>query len=482
MSALPFEVPELALFIGGAWLGADGSRDVQPVLNPATGETLGQLPHASHDDIAAAIDRAREGFRVWRKVSAYERAQILRRAAGLIREREERIASLLTLEEGKTLQESRLELRASADTIDWYADEGRRAYGRIVPARLPGQYQMVVREPVGPVAAFAPWNFPALTPARKMAASLAAGCSCIIKPSEETPYTCMELVRAFDDAGLPKGVLNLVFGVPSQVSEQLISDPAIRKITFTGSTAVGKILARLAADGVKRATLELGGHAPIVVFDDADIDAAADMLAAAKYRNAGQICIAPTRFYVQEPVFDRFVERFVEKAKALKIGNGMAPDSQMGPLANGRRVVALEDLISDARKHGATLKTGGGRIGNSGNFFQPTVLTDVDERSRLMNEEPFGPVATINRFSHFDQAVEQANRLPYGLAAYAFTRSSSTASSIGAALECGMIGINNVGISAPEAPFGGIKESGYGSESGVEGLEAFLSVKFISLT
>lgn len=475
-------LPELELFIGGSWVGPEGSRNVSPVLNPATGEILGELPHAGSGDLDAALKSAADGFRAWRQKSAYDRAGILRKAAGIIREREEHIANLLTLEQGKPVQESRLELRASADTIDWFADEGRRAYGRVVPPRLPGQVQMVLREPVGPVAAFAPWNFPALTPTRKIAASLAAGCSCIIKPSEETPYTCLELVRAFDEAGLPKGVLNLVFGVPAEISERLIRSDAIRKITFTGSTSVGRNLAGLAAEGLKRATLELGGHAPVVVFDDADIEAATTLLVAAKYRNAGQICIAPTRFYVQEAVFESFVEGFVAKTSKLKVGNGLAPDSQVGPLANDRRVQAIESLIADAVSRGAVLKTGGERIGNSGNFFQPTVLTDIDEQSRTMNEEPFGPVALLNRFSTFDEAVERANRLPFGLAAYAFTRSTATATAIGQAIESGMVGVNNLAISTPEAPFGGVKDSGYGSESGPEGLDAFLNVKFISLT
>jgi succinate-semialdehyde dehydrogenase/glutarate-semialdehyde dehydrogenase len=482
MASAARDLPELALYIGGAWIGPGQGRDVGTVSSPATGEVLGKLPHAGPADLDDALGAAVEGFRRWRRMSAYDRALILRKAAGLVREREDRIATLLTLEEGKTLLEARLELRASADTIDWYADEGRRAYGRIVPPRLPGQFQMVVREPVGPVAAFAPWNFPALTPTRKMAASLAAGCSCIMKPSEETPYTCMELVRAFHDAGVPEGVINLVYGVPSRISEHLIGSDAIRKITFTGSTAVGKSLARLAADGVKRATLELGGHAPVVVFDDADIEAATTTLVAAKYRNAGQICIAPTRFYVQEQVFDAFVDRFVEKTMALNVGDGLSPESQMGPLANERRVDAVEELISDALDRGAKLRTGGQRIGNVGSFFQPTVLTDIDEQARAMNEEPFGPVALVNRFADFDDAVARANRLPFGLAAYAFTGSARTASAIGLAIEGGMVGINNVGISVPEAPFGGVKESGYGSESGMEGLDAFLSVKFISLT
>lgn len=475
-------MPELALFIGGEWIAAGPGRVSQAVIDPATGESLGELPHATPGDLDRALEQAKAGFRLWRGVAPYDRSRVLRRAADIVRSREASIARLMTREQGKTLAEAQAELRASADTIDWYAEEGRRAYGRIVPARALGQRLTVLRQPVGPVAAFAPWNFPALTPTRKIAASLAAGCSCIVKPSEETPFTAMELVRAFDDAELPKGVLNLVFGVPADVSTHLIASPVIAKITFTGSTAVGKSLARLAADGVKRATLELGGHAPAIVFADADVDAAAGILAAAKFRNAGQICIAPTRFYVEEPVFDRFVDAFVRRSAALKVGNGLEQASQMGPLANGRRADAVGELIAEAAVRGGRIRTGGDRIGNIGHFFQPTVLTDVPEDARIMNEEPFGPVATINRFGGIDEALDKANRLSFGLAAYAFTRSGATAMAVGEGIESGMVGINTVGISLPEAPFGGVKESGYGSESGPEGLDAFLSVKLISQT
>ena len=482
MNATPDELPAPAMYIGDSWITAGKGRQSQPIVDPATGEGLGELPHATPDDINRALEQAQAAFLEWKKASPLERSAILRRAAQLIRDREDRIAMLLTREQGKPLMEARLELRASADTIDWYAEEGRRAYGRIVPSRLAGQRQIVLRQPVGPAAAFAPWNFPALTPTRKIAASLAAGCSCIIKPSEETPYTAIDLVRAFIDAGLPNGVLNLVFGIPSDISTQLIASPIVRKVTFTGSVPVGKTLGRLAADHVKRATLELGGHAPAIVFGDADVEAATTTLAGAKYRNAGQICIAPTRFYVEDSVFDSFVDGFVKHASALRIGNGLHSETQMGPLANSRRVDAVSELINDAVGQGATLRTGGERIGNTGHFFQPTVLTDVPEGARIMNEEPFGPVATINRFTKFDDVVESANRLPYGLAAYAFTGSNKTATAIGDEIESGMVGINNVMISVPEAPFGGVKESGYGSESGTEGLDAFLNVKFISQT
>jgi succinate-semialdehyde dehydrogenase / glutarate-semialdehyde dehydrogenase len=470
---------KLHLFIDGEWLGPEG-RKTGNVVNPATGETIGALPHASKADLDRGLDAAQRGFQTWRKVSPTERAKVLRRAGELIRERAERIATLMTLEEGKTIGESKLEVLSAAEIFEWMAEEGRRSYGRLVPPRAAGHRQMVMREPVGPVAAFAPWNFPAVTPARKIAASLAAGCSCIIKPAEETPATCLAMAKALEDAGLPKGVLNVVFGVPSEISTYLIASNVIRKISFTGSTVVGKQLAKLAADGVKRATLELGGHAPVVVFDDVDPEKVAGLAVAAKYRNAGQVCISPTRFYVQENVHDRFVAKFAELASALPVGDGLDTRHKMGPLANPRRIDAMEQMIGDARDHGAKVKTGGSRIGNAGFFWQPTVLTDVPNDARIMNVEPFGPVAAMVRFKTFNDVVEQANRLPYGLASYAFTGSAQTATAIGDALESGLVGVNTFAVTVPETPFGGVKESGYGSEGGSEGLEAYLQTKFIS--
>ena len=470
---------KLQLFIDGEWIDP-GKRKTQPVINPATGESIGTLPHATNDDLDRAIAAAERGFALWRRTSPYAGSKVLRKAADLMRERVEHIATQLTLEEGKTIGEARIEVLASADTFDWYAEEGRRSYGRIVPTRVAGQRHLVMKEPVGVVAAFTPWNFPALTPARKIAGALGAGCSCILKPAEETPSTPLAMARALADAGLPAGVLNIVFGVPSEVSRYLIASPAIRKITFTGSTAVGKELVKLAADGMKRTTMELGGHAPVIVFDDVDPIKVAAACVPFKFRNSGQVCISPTRFYVHEAVHDKFVDAFTDMAKALKIGNGLDADSKMGPLANDRRVEAMDRLIADARKHGAGLRTGGERVGNAGNFWQPTVLTDVPNDARMMNEEPFGAVAIINRFKDFDEMVGQANRLPYGLAAYAFTQSNHNASAIGEALESGMVGINNFMISMPEAPFGGVKESGHGSEGGIEGLEAYLSTKLVS--
>ncbi len=470
---------ELNLFIDGQWLDGKG-RQGEDVINPATGKVLARLPHASAADLDAALAAAAKGFAAWKATSAYERSKIMRKAADLLRERHEHVAKVMVQEQGKVYAEARAEVLVSADIIDWYAEEGRRSYGRIVPGRAKGVRQLVLREPVGVVAAFTPWNFPTLTPVRKIAGSLAGGCAIIIKASEETPGSCIELVKCFADAGLPAGVLNLVFGVPANVSEHLIASDLVKKISFTGSIPVGKHLAGLAAKGMKRATMELGGHSPVVVFADADPEKAADTIAAFKYRNAGQVCISPTRFYVQEASYAKFVARFTEYAKAIKLGDGLDKDTTMGPLANPRRLDAMEAIVNDAKARGGKIVTGGSRHGNQGFFFQPTVITDIPDDCKIMTQEPFGPVAPIVPFKTFDEVVERANSLEFGLAAYAFTSSATTAAAIGDAMQSGMVGVNSVGISTPETPFGGVKELGYGSEGGIEGLEAYTNVKFIS--
>ncbi len=470
---------ELQLYIDGEWLNGSG-RKGEEVINPATGKVLATLPHASKADLDRALDAAQKGFAAWRAISAYDRAKIMRKAADLLRERAENVAKIMTQEQGKVFAEARMEVLTTADIIEWFAEEGRRAYGRIVPGRGKNVRQLVIQEPVGVVAAFTPWNFPTLTPARKIAAALAAGCAIIIKASEETPGACVELVRCFADAGLPKGVCNLVFGVPSEVSTHVIASDIVRKISFTGSVPVGKHLAGLAAKGMKRATMELGGHSPVVVFSDSDPEKTADTIAAFKYRNAGQVCISPTRFYVQEPVYDRFLKRFTEYAQGIKLGDGLEKGVTMGPLANPRRLDAMEAIVNDSKSRGGKIVTGGKRHGNQGFFFEPTVVTDLPDDSKLMTEEPFGPIAPIVTFKTFDEVVERANSLPFGLAAYAFTSSAQTATMIGDALQSGMVGVNSVAISTPETPFGGVKESGYGHEGGIEGLEAYTNRKFIS--
>ena len=471
--------PNTQLFIDGAWMAAASGRTL-PVVNPATGEQIGAVAHAERADLDRALEAADKGFRAWRKVSAFERSKILRKAANLLRERADAIAPLMTQEQGKTLVEAKGEIMAGADTIDWFAEEARRTYGRVIPARAEGVYQLVIKEPVGPVAAFSPWNFPINQAVRKISASLAAGCSIIIKAPEETPASPAELIRAYADAGVPAGVLNLVFGVPSEISEYLIPHPVIRKISFTGSTAVGKHLAALAGLHMKRATMELGGHAPVIIFDDADVAVAAKVMAGSKFRNAGQVCVSPTRFLVQEGVYKNFVDMFVQATQRLKVGNGLEAGVTMGALANPRRTRAMEANMEDVSKHGGTVKIGGHRIGDKGNFFEPTVVTELENDARVMNEEPFGPMAIINPFKTFDEAVTEANRLPYGLAAYAWTKSAKTANAIASSVETGMITINHLGLALPEVPFGGVKDSGYGSEGGSEAIEAYLNPKFIS--
>jgi len=466
-------------YIDGKWTKGSSSK-AQDVMNPSTNATLGSLPHASKADLDAALSAADKGFKAWRKVSAFERAKILRKAGELIRARADTIANLLTQEQGKVLAEAMLEVQTSADICDWFADEGRRAYGRIIPARGDGIRNMVIMEPVGPVAGFSPWNFPVTQAVRKIAASLAAGCSIIIKCPEETPASPIAMLKCFIDAGVPAGVANLVYGVPSEISEYLIPSPIIRKISFTGSVPVGKHLAALAGQHMKRATMELGGHAPVLVFDDIDAEAVANLTTALKFRNAGQVCISPTRFFVHEKVYDKFVSKFTDNAKNLKVGDGLDPASKMGPLANPRRITAMQSIMLDAQEKGAKVATGGKRIGNQGNFFEPTVLTDVPASANIMTQEPFGPVAIMMRFKDTDAVLGQANSLPFGLASYAFTKDAKTAAKVADVLDHGMVTINHQGLALPETPFGGVKDSGYGHEGGIEGLQVYMAAKFVS--
>jgi succinate-semialdehyde dehydrogenase/glutarate-semialdehyde dehydrogenase len=470
---------DVLLHIDGEWRKAADGKTLD-VINPATEEVIGTLPRAGIVDLDAALAAAAAGFAAWRKTSPYERSKIMRKAAELVRERKDAIAALMTQEQGKPLAEAGIEIAGSADVIDWFAEEGRRAYGRLIPGRAPGVFQMSTREPIGVVAGFTPWNFPMSQAVRKVSAALAAGCSFILKGPEETPASCAELVRAFIDAGLPKGVLSLVFGIPADISEYLIPHPIIRKISFTGSTVVGKHLAAMAGANMKRATMELGGHAPAIICNDADLDAAVKTLAGAKFRNAGQVCIAPTRFLVQNEIYAPFLEKFTIAANALKLGNGLDAGTTMGPLANDRRVAAMESLIADAVQKGATIAAGGKRHGNKGYFFEPTILTDIPANARVLHEEPFGPLALMLPFDTLDNAITEANRLDYGLAAYAYTRSTHNAAAIGASVESGMVTINHQGLALPETPFGGVKDSGYGSEGGAEGLEPYMVTKFIS--
>lgn len=473
--------PNTQLFINGQWQDAADGRTLA-VFNPATGQEIGRVAQAGKADLDKAVEAAQKGFETWRDMLPVERAKIMRKAAALIRERAGEIAPLLTQEQGKPLVEAKGETLAAADMIEWFADEGQRVYGRIVPSRVKIEMrQMVLMDPVGPVAAFTPWNFPINQVVRKVGPALAAGCSMLVKAAEETPAGPAAFIKAFADAGLPPGVLGLVYGNPAEISGYLIPHPVIRKITFTGSTPVGKQLAALAGQHMKRVTMELGGHAPVIVCDDADIPLAVKSAGAAKFRNAGQVCISPTRFLVHESVKKEFAEALAGYAQGLKVGDGLGDGIQMGPLANPRRLTAMAELHEDAVQKGAKVLTGGKRIGEAGNFWQPTVLADVPLEAKVFNDEPFGPVAAIRSFANLDDAIREANRLSFGLAGYAFTRSLKNADLLARRVEVGMLWVNMPAMPNAEMPFGGIKDSGYGSEGGPEALEAYLNARSVAV-
>jgi len=467
------------LFIDGKWTDGDGGKPID-VLNPVNNERIGSVSIASKAQLSAAVEAAGKGFKLWKNTSVLERSAILRKAAALLRENVDATAYLLTLEQGKPLNEARTEVNVSADIFDWFAEEARRTYGRIIPARDRLVRQTVFREPVGPVAAFTPWNFPVSQTARKLGAALAAGCSLVVKPSEDTPAAAAVLAQVLQEAGLPDGVVNFVYGVPADISAYLIAHPVIRKLSFTGSVPVGKHLAALAGAHMKPATMELGGHAPVLVFGDADIEAAAKIMSQSKFRNAGQVCVSPTRFLIEERAIEQFADIFVSEAVKIKTGPGLDTTNTMGPLVSERRLEAVESLVANALEEGAKLVTGGKRIGNSGNFYEPTVLTGLKRDMRIMNEEPFGPVALMIPFNDISEALEEANRLPFGLASYAFTKSAATISALECGVEAGMLSVNHLGLALPETPFGGVKDSGYGSEGGSEAIEPYLTTKFVS--
>jgi succinate-semialdehyde dehydrogenase/glutarate-semialdehyde dehydrogenase len=401
-------------------------------------------------------------------------------AAQLLSERKADIARTLTLENGKPLVDSLGEIERAIETIEWTAEEGKRTYGRVLPPRSGGVSEATIKRPVGPVAAFAPWNFPVVLVARKLAAALAAGCSIVIKPAEETPASCIALARAFEDAGVPPGVINMVFGVPAHVSSRLIASPVIRKISFTGSVPVGRLLCKLAGEALKPVTMELGGHSPVVVLDDINVERVAALCAAFKFRNAGQVCLSPNRFYVHERVYDAFVDHFAAAARRIEVGDGLCKGTSMGPLNNARRLHAAQRFVDDARARHARVVTGGNRIGERGYFFEPTVLTELDDGAAILREEPFCPIAPIMPFGSIDEAIERANGVDFGLAAYAFTNSLKHAAHLSEAFEAGWLGINSFTPSLADAPIGGLKTSGIGYEGGPEGLDAYLHTKFIS--
>jgi succinate-semialdehyde dehydrogenase / glutarate-semialdehyde dehydrogenase len=470
---------QLNLYIDGQFRPGS-ERQTVPVHNPATGEVLGHLAQSTIADLDEALGAADRAFRTWSMRPAYERQMILEKAATLMEARRDEIARVLTMEMGKTLVEAKGEVDFAIATTRWYGEECRRAYGRLLPARAAGHQHMVLKEPVGPVLAFVSWNFPASNVIRKVAGAVAAGCSIIIRPSEETPGTALAIARCLHDAGLPAGVLNVVTGRPSETSTHLMASPVAKKVSVTGSVAVGKLIARLATETLKRCTMELGGHAPVIIAKDCDPEKAAAIMVAAKFRNAGQVCTSPTRFLVEEAVYDRFVTAFAEKSQTLVVGDGLDPVTTMGALVNSKRLDWTETLVQDARDRGAWIVTGGQRIGNKGWFYAPTVIANVNPDQLAMNEEPFAPIALMMPVASIDAALEEANRLPVGLASYGFTTSQATAHRIRNTVNAGLVGINQPVVSLAEAPFGGVNETGWGSEGGIEGLDTFLRTKFVN--
>jgi succinate-semialdehyde dehydrogenase / glutarate-semialdehyde dehydrogenase len=467
---------DLKLFIDGVWKSGEG-RDAHTVVNPVTASGIAEVPYATKADLQEALEASNRAWPEWRAMDVEKRGAILHKAAALLRERADLIAATLTQEQGKILAEAKAEVMGSAQLFDWYAEDAKRDYGRTL-VRPAGQVSRVIRQPVGPTATFTPWNFPIYLLAKKVSAALAAGCTVVSRPPHETPGVATELFRALADAGIPKGVAQLVHGDADLISRTLIASRVIRKVSFTGSTGVGKHLMKLCADSMTRVTMELGGHAPVLIFDDCDLEKTLDMVVPQKFRNAGQVCVSPTRFYVQSGVYDAFIKGFADRTAKVTVGNGLEAETKMGPLANSRRPDAIDALVQDAKAKGARVLAGGER-GDSGFFFQPTLLADVPNEAEIMNEEPFGPVAVSRPFDRFEEVMEQANRLPFGLAAFAFTENGRRANLIGDLIESGMVGINTFAISVADAPFGGVKDSGFGSEGGKEGLESYQVVKAI---
>ena len=472
------QYPEVRLLIDGEWSQASGSG-VRSVVCPFNGTELTRFNEASSDDVDRALAAAKKALAEWQAVAPIKRAEIIHRAAQILRDRVDELARLQALELGQPYEEAKSYVLRGAEVVEWDAAEGRRLYGRIIPSE-PGTRVMAIREPIGVVAAFTPWNAPVFTPCRKLGSVLAAGCALVMKGAEETPASTAAVVQAFVDAGVPAGVINLLYGDPEEISSRLIASPVVRLVTFTGSARIGKHLAGKAAAVMKPSVMELGGHAPVIVCEDANIEDAAAKLAFVKFRNSGQACLCPSRFWIAEPAYDRFVEAFLGKLEKLKLGDAFDPETTMGPLAGERRLTAMESLVADAKSCGARVLAGGERVGDRGYFFAPTVLADVPKGARVLEDEPFGPIAILNRFDDLDAVIREANSLPYGLAAYVFTRSAATADKLSRQLECGTVGINHLGVSTSGVPFGGVKESGYGREGGVEGVESYTILKTVS--
>lgn len=475
----PGTAVEVRLLIGGSWTAGAGGRWL-PVMDPSSGEALGRVAVAGDADLARAVEAAGRGFAAWRSVAPFERARVLCRAAALLRERADAIARILTTEQGKPVAQARHEIVGSADVIEWFAEEGKRCFGQVIPGRTGATHVLTRLEPVGPVAGFTPWNFPVSQSAKKLGAALAAGCSIILKGPEEAPGACAELVRCLVDAGLPPGAVGLLYGNPAHISGYLIAHPGVRHVTLTGSVAVGREVAALAGRHLKPLTLELGGHAPAIVCADADLGLAATELARMKFMNAGQVCLAPTRFLIARPVYREFRDRFRELAQRLRVDAGQLPNVDMGPLAHARRPETMQGLVDDAVAQGAVIDCGGQRPERAGFFYPPTVLADVPVAARAMNEEPFGPLALLRAFDTLDEAIAEANRLPYGLGSYLFTRSIATEAAVTERIEAGMVAVNRIFSSNIEAPFGGVKDSGYGTEGGTFAIRNFLQEKMVA--
>jgi succinate-semialdehyde dehydrogenase/glutarate-semialdehyde dehydrogenase len=468
--------PDLHLYIDGEWRK---TKSDLPVINPATEEVIGRLPCASIADLDDALAAAERGFETWRNTAPAKRAKVLLDAAAIMRERQDEIAEAITAEHGKPYPQARLEVIRGCEFFEWDAGEATRTYGRVIPS-APGIRYMVHHQPIGVVAGFSPWNFPMSQPCRKIAGAVASGCSIILKAAEETPAGALHIARALHDAGLPPGVLNVVFGDPNEISDHLIRKDPVRLVAFTGSTSVGRHLTTLASEHMTSVLMELGGHAPVIVCEDTNVESAAISGAIRKMRNAGQVCTSPTRFFIHESIFDEYVDIFVRRAAATVVGNGFDEGVEMGPLANERRIAALAAFVEDARAKGADLRTGGKRIGDKGYFFEPTVFTNVPDSATVMQEEPFGPFAILNPVASLEEGIEKANSVPYGLAAYGFTNRADYADRMIEGIEAGNVSINTLEASLPETPFGGIKHSGFGREGGTEGLHNYMIVKNIS--
>lgn len=472
--------PNTQLYIHGQWQDAQQGETIA-VINPATEQEIGRVAQARIADLDLALEAAQKGFEVWKATAPAERTKIMKKAASLLRERAGDIGHIMTLEQGKPIKQSKIEILNAVDVIEWFVGEAIRSYGQVIPARQHDVHSYTIKTPVGVVAAFTPWNFPINQVVRKMSAALAAGCSIIIKGPEETPASPAQLIQAFHDAGVPAGVINLVYGEPAEISSYLIPHPVVRKISFTGSTPVGKQLAALAGQHMKKATMELGGHAPVLIFKDADLDVAVKEMLASKFRNAGQVCIAPTRFLIEREVYDEVVEKIKQQVEALKVGNGLDDGVDVGPMIHQRGYMNIQKLIQNAQEHGAKLVCGGHPLEGVGYFMQPTVLKDVPLEADCMHKEPFGPLVLCRPFDTYAEAVQEANRLSFGLAAYAYSRSNKICLDLGRDIESGMLTINHVGLGLAELPFGGLKDSGYGTEGGSEAINAYLDTRLVTV-